>query len=105
MNMVDVDLTATTGKKRCMAHLFESTNPSFLGGMGAPPSGRPLWNHERWCLSLGVELDVDTGTERFMPKHSHLPNLGNPRELAHNSPWLVNEHNLLSPHVRNTCII
>ena len=52
MNTVDVDLAATPGKKlMCTAHLFESTNPSFLGGMGAPPSGRPLWNRDRYGVS------------------------------------------------------
>ena len=45
-------------------------------------------------------------SEWFMPKHSHLSNLGNPlRESAYNSPRLINEHNILSPYARNTSII
>jgi hypothetical protein len=49
---------------------------------------------------MARETDSPAGVG--LPKHSHLPNLGNP---LHNSPRLVNEHNLLLPHVRNTYII
>ena len=36
----------------------------------------------------------------------HLPNLVNPlRELVHNSPRLVNEHNILLPRIINICIV
>ena len=60
----------------------------------------------RYGVHESYELDVDSPAGVGLPKHSHLPNLGNPlRESADNTPRLVNEHNLLLPHVRNTYII
>ncbi|KAF8954988.1 hypothetical protein BDZ97DRAFT_1861946 [Flammula alnicola] len=42
MNTDDVDPTAPPGEKRCTAHLFEPSCPTFLGGLGAPPFGTPI---------------------------------------------------------------
>jgi hypothetical protein len=50
--------------------------------------------------------NVCGGTEESQPEHSHIPNLVNlPSPSAHNSPWLVNEHNPLSPNDRDTRIV
>jgi len=46
------------------------------------------------------------GLKRCMPKCGHLPNLVNPpRESVHNSPRLVNEHNMKLPHIIKACIV
>jgi hypothetical protein len=42
MDTSDVDPTAPSGEKRCIAHLFKPCKLNFLGGMGAPPFGIPL---------------------------------------------------------------
>lgn len=42
MNTADIDPTAPPAERRCTTHLFQLDKPSFLGGLGAPPSGSPL---------------------------------------------------------------
>jgi len=110
-------------KRRCEGWWIMSSKQAIIGKLSDKkahlrdryfPSNRTKLNSSNFRLSNQINTTLKSSPTRNLsptpfvvprlsvPKHSHIPNLVNlPRTSAYNSPWLANEHNMLSPHVRN----